>query len=56
MERGAMDGGDHDFGDFLQSAYCCVSLHPPVDCINWLKVFVAGKGYHMGITTNIYVK
>jgi hypothetical protein len=56
LERGSMDGGDYDIWNFLRAAYCCVSLHLPVACINQPEVLFAGEGYHMGITTNIYVK
>jgi len=50
-ERGSMDGGDYDIWDFLQAVCCCV-----VDCVNQPEVLVAGEGYNMGITTNIYMK
>lgn len=54
-EGGSVDGGDYNIWDFLQAAYCCVSLHLPVDCIIRPELLVAGEGYHMNITTNIYV-
>jgi hypothetical protein len=55
MDKSPMHGMNNGMQGFLPSDTCCIALQLALEYARWHKVLVAGKIYHMVITSNIFV-